>query len=324
MQSGTTGLMGRRILVTGGTGFIGAVFAARLTAAQAIVFTLARRAAAVSQPGVQALRADVLDDAALAAAFGQARPEIVVHLAGSVGPPADPPARRAALALDVLGTEAVLGAARAAGVRSAVVLGSAAQYGPPPDGRALREDDPCRPAGLYGISKAAAGQLALDFGRRFAMPVTLAIPFNVIGPGQPDHLVPATFIRQILALPSDGGRIAVGDLSAERDWIDVRDVAAALALLAARGGDGAFNICTGRAVPVGALIDTLRRLGPRRFDWLSDPARLQPGQPSKVRGDPAKLAAETGWRAAIALEDSLATMLQAAGGHPSHTERRSA
>ena len=124
------------------------------------------------------------------------------------------------------------------------------------------------------------------------LPVMLAVPFNVIGPGQAEHLVPATFIRQLLATPGDGPvRIAVGDVTAERDWIDVRDVAQALVVLAARGRGGAYNICTGRAQPVSALLNALQAASPRRFDWAVDPARLRPGQPSIHYGDPARIAA---------------------------------
>jgi GDP-4-dehydro-6-deoxy-D-mannose reductase len=326
MTLGTASLQGRRVLVTGGTGFVGAATARCLAAAGAAVASLARRPpAGAAPPGVQALCGDILDDAALARALAEARPDTLLHLAGSVAPPGDFAARRATLERDVLGTETVLAAAASAGVGAAIVLGSAAQYGPQPGGGAVAEDAPCRPAGLYGIAKAAAGAAALDFGRAFGLPVALAIPFNIIGPDQPDHLVPATFIRQVVALPPGAPRrIAVGDTAAERDWIDVRDVAAALALLVHRPRAGAFNICTGRPVAVATLLATIARLVPEPFAWTTEAARLRPGQPSKLHGDPAKLAAETGWRATVPLEESLAAMIRAAGGRLKEMERERA
>jgi GDP-4-dehydro-6-deoxy-D-mannose reductase len=321
MQGGTEDLAGRSVLVTGGSGFVGAALVPLLAAAGCAVACFGRRA---PPHPARHLPGDLRDGASLAAGFAAARPEVVIHLAGAAVPPPDAGARRAMLELNVMGTEAVLAAAAGVGAQHVVVVGSAAQYGPLPAPRhALTEDDPCRPVGLYGISKAAAGALALDFGRGTGLAVTLAVPFNVIGPGQASHMVPATFIAQLVGAPGAGAvRIAVGDTSAERDWVDVRDVARAIVLLAARRATGPFNICTGRAVPVAALLGTLRELSARPFDWTTDAARLRPEQPSVHRGDPARIMAATGWHAQIGLRTTLADMLRAAGGDIHDTERR--
>lgn len=321
MQGGMEGLAGRSVLVTGGSGFIGAALLPLLAEAGCVVSCFGRRAPA--HPA-RHLRGDLHDATSLAGAFAAARPEVVIHLAGAAVPPSDVAARRAMLDLNVMGTEAVLAAAAGAGAQHVVVVGSAAQYGPlPAPDHALREDDACRPVGLYGISKAAAGALALDFARGSGLAVTLAVPFNVIGPGQAAHLVPATFIAQLVAAPGNGPvRIAVGDTTAMRDWVDVRDLARAIALLAARRATGTFNICTGRAVAVAELLATLRDLSARPFDWTTEAARLRPEQPSVHRGDPARIAAAIGWRAEIGLRTTLADMLRAAGGDIQDTERR--
>lgn len=318
MEARIDSLAGATAFVTGASGFVGRALLPRLAEAGCRdIVCFGRHAPAIgSRAALRHVAGDIRDGAALGSALGAARPDLVVHLAGASVPPRDGPERRSMLDLNVMGTEAVLDAAARAGAGKVLVVGSAAQYGPLTEaGRGLREDDACRPVGLYGISKAAAGALALDFGGMTGLPVMLAVPFNVIGPGQAEHLVPATFIRQLLATPGDGPvRIAVGDVTAERDWIDVRDVARALVVLAARGRGGAYNICTGRAQPVSALLKALQAASPRRFDWAVDPARLRPGQPSIHYGDPARIVAETGWRAEITLADSLAAMLAAADG----------
>lgn len=319
-----TGLQdtGRRLLMTGATGFIGSALLPLLTGLSRELMTVGRR----PPPGRRArhLALDILDTEAVATAFAEARPDTVLHLAGASLPPSEPAARRAMLALNVMGTEAVLTAARECGAGHVLVVGSAAQYGPMPDPkRGLREGDPCRPVGLYGISKAAAGAMALDFGQAAGIAVTLAVPFNVIGAGQPSHLVPATFVRQIVATP-DGGpaRIAVGDTAAQRDWIDVRDVARAIAILAGRCRPGTYNICTGRPAPVEALLATLRDISARPIEWSVDGSRLRPDQPSVHFGDPSRITAETGWQPEIGLPQTLTDMLLAAGGRVRGTEQR--
>lgn len=325
MQTGGQGLDDKTVMVTGASGFLGAALLPVLAAAGCEVVCLGRRPPA-DLPASRArhVRADLLDAASLTAALREARPDIVIHLAGVSLPPGDAAARRAMLELNVLGTETMLAASAASGAGSVVVAGSAAQYGPLAGGaQGLREEDACRPVGLYGISKAASGALALEFGRATGLTVTLAVPFNVIGPGQGEHLVPATFIKQLVAAPGTGpARIELGDVSAERDWIDVRDVARAIALLAARRQPGAFNICTGRPVAVARLLETLRHVSARPFQWILDPARLRPDQPSIQFGDPSRIAQVTGWRAEIKLAKTLADMLCAAGGLATGTERQ--
>lgn len=319
------GLDGKAVLVTGASGFIGSALLPLLKGhAREIVCVGRGPSGSRSGPGCRHIACDIRDAASLSKAFRAARPDVVIHLAGMTVPPQDGPARQAMLDVNVLGTEAVLAAAAEAETGFVLVVGSAAQYGPlPTGGRALREDDACRPSGLYGISKAAAGALSLDFGRATGLPVALALPFNVIGPGQAGHLVPATFIRQIIAAPGVGPvTIDVGDVTAQRDWVDVRDVARAVALLAALGQPGSFNICTGRALPVETLLETLRAVSARRLDWTVDPARLRPDQPSVQFGDPARIAAATGWRAEIGLIDTISDMLLAAGGQVKSAERR--
>ncbi|MBW6396478.1 NAD(P)-dependent oxidoreductase [Roseomonas sp. HJA6] len=320
-EAGIDTLAGTSVFLTGASGFVGRALLPLLVDVGCRV-TCFGRSAPVTEMGAPVRHAagDVRDAAVLDAALAAARPDLVFHLAGVSAPPRDLPARRAMLELNVLATEMLLQAALNAGVRKVLVVGSAAQYGPLARiGRGLREDDACRPTGLYGISKAAAGSVALDFAQATGLSVTLAVPFNVIGPGQAEHLVPATFISQILAAPGDGPvRIRVGDITAERDWVDVRDVARALLSLASRGLGGAYNICSGRPRPVSALLQALRAASPRHFDWVVDEARLRADQPSIHYGDPARIAADTGWSAEIALPDSLAAMFTAAGGQHAH------
>lgn len=319
------GLDGKVVLVTGGSGFIGSALLPLLSAYSRKVISLSRRPGLSATPtAICHVACDILDGPSLASAFDAQRPDIVIHLAGLSLPPKDAAARRAMIDINLTATDMVLAEAARHEVELAVVAGSAAQYGPMErEDRGLREDDPCRPSGLYGITKAAAGALALDFGRTTGLPVTLALPFNVIGPSQAAHFVPATFIQQLADAPGAGAVcLAVGDLDARRDWVDVRDVARALALLAAAKQPGAFNICTGQAVSVSALLEALCTASGRPLEWRSQPQRRRPDLPSVNFGDPAKIRAMTGWRAQIGLATSLTDMLRASGGTFNDAEHR--
>lgn len=177
-----------------------------------------------------------------------------------------------------------------------VVVGSGAEYGVAAK-LPIPEEAPLRPVTPYGEAKAAQARLVLASSH-----AAYARVFNLIGPDTPARLAPGAFARQIVG----GARtIETGWLGGERDYLDVRDAARALPLLA--GHAGAFNVCSG--VPVrtrdllrlmlrGSDAEIVERRGPGEADV---PAH---------HGDPAKLKAATGWRPEIPLEQSVRDLLQ--------------
>jgi nucleoside-diphosphate-sugar epimerase len=162
---------------------------------------------------------------------------------------------------NTLPTAALIEAAAAAapGVRL-VRVGSAAEYGVVPSGRAVREDDPALPVSEYGVSHLAATrllELASLAGRVDG--VTLRV-FNPIGPGVGGD----TLLGRAAALLAEGIRngwdtVTLGDLSAHRDFVDVRDVAAAVvaAALAPTPVPRVVNVGSGRSVPARLAVRTL-------------------------------------------------------------------
>ena len=103
----------------------------------------------------------------------------------------------------------------------------------------------------------------------------------------------------------------VGNLSPQRDFTDVRDVAAAYLRLAEAGRPGeAYLICSGRPVSVQHLLDTLIELAGVAVDVQTDAARLNPSDTPCLYGSNAKIAADTGWRPSISLRQSLADALE--------------
>ena len=284
-----------RVLVTGAGGFIGGALCAHLTAAGVRVFG--------------SVRGDLdLETGDIGALLAQVAPEAIVHCAGRLGEPADEAGRQALFASNHLAAERLLqAAARMRPLPRVVLVASAAIYAPMADRQpAIAEDHPTGPVGQYGASKAAAVILAQAMTARGDLPVVTAVPFNVLGPGQPARLVPQAFVTQLRARPAS---MRVGDLTAVRDWVDVRDVAAALAALAAPGVEpGLYNIASGTGITTGDLLDRLCSVAGVRPDRIADAAVVARPTVSRSIGDPAKIAAATGWHPAIPLESSLAAM----------------
>jgi GDP-4-dehydro-6-deoxy-D-mannose reductase len=181
-------------------------------------------------------------------------------------------------------------------------------------GRPLHEGDAMEPMDAYGASKAA-GDLALGALAEEGLRVARMRPFNSIGAGQTvDFAIPA-FASQIAAI--EAGRqdpvLSVGNLEAERDFLDVSDVTAAYAAVIRRSGDlgtgRAFNVASGRAVVMRDMLDMLLAMTERSIDVVPDPARQRPSDLSTISGDSTRLRTETGWTPRADLEATLRGVL---------------
>ena len=307
-----------RVFITGATGFAGSHLVERLLADGHEVLALVHAATShqglPDHPRLRPVAGDLLDPAALAAAVQDARPDLIFHLAGQAYPARSWDTPALTLAVNTGGTANILQAAVAYGRPRVVVVTSAEIYGElRPDELPLTETSPARPRHPYGVSKLAAGELARVYWARYGLPVVEARPFNHIGPRQAPGFVVPDFAAQLAAirLGQQPPVMRVGNLTAQRDFTDVRDVAAAYLRLAEAGRPGeAYLICSGRPVSVQHLLDTLIELAGVAVDVQTDAARLNPSDTPCLYGSNAKIAADTGWRPSISLRQSLADALE--------------
>jgi GDP-4-dehydro-6-deoxy-D-mannose reductase len=253
---------------------------------------------------------DVLDADALAAAVREAQPSALVHLAAdsSVAASWESPTR--VWRVNVDGTVNVLEAVRRERPEARVlfpstseVYGNASRFPTP-------EDEPVKPISPYAVTKAAA-ELACALP---GVDIVVARSFNHEGPGRDDRFAIGSWTRQIARLEAEGGgTLLVGDLSAERDLTDVRDVARAYRLLLDPAvAAGTYNVASGRSVTMQHVLELLVGLARVPVQVERDESRVRPADIRRLCGDPAKLRAATGWEPAIPLEQTLADALAAA------------
>jgi GDP-4-dehydro-6-deoxy-D-mannose reductase len=143
----------------------------------------------------------------------------------------------------------------------------------------------------------------------------IARPFNHTGPGQDKRFALPAFAAQIAAIEEgrQEPRVEVGNLSVERDFLDVRDVTEAYMLLVAAAAKlpsrSVFNIASGTSRSLSSLLDHLRQRSRRGFDVIVDPSRLRPADVPRAAGDASRLRELTGWRPRRPIEETLLSLL---------------
>jgi len=292
----------RKALVTGAHGFVGRHLVAHLEASGDHVTGVDR-----ALDGL-----DITDAPAVEAMMAEVAPDVVYHLAGWADVGGSWKAPVAAFRVNAEGTLNILSAAAAAGVERVVAVSSADVYGKvTPAELPLTEDSPLRPASPYAVSKVAADYLGLQAWLGNGLPVMRVRAFNHLGPGQTDQFVAPALASRIARAERDGGEVLpIGDLSARRDFTDVRDVVRAYRLLAEHGEPGeVYNVCSGVDLAVQDLADQLLAHAkvPLRFE--TDPDLLRPVELPVLRGSHDRLTAATGWEPQISIDQTLLDLL---------------
>ncbi|MBI4499294.1 MAG: GDP-mannose 4,6-dehydratase [Chloroflexi bacterium] len=307
-----------RAFVTGIGGFAGSHLAEFLLAQGIEVSGMVRHGHAGHAAGVQdrvrLYPADLSDQSAIHAALEDAAPDLVFHLAGQANVPRSWQDPEGTYRTNVLGQlhllEAVAAVCPAARV---LVVGSNEEYGPPrPDELPIRETNPLRPASPYAVTKAAQDLMGYQYFLGRKLQCIRVRPFNHIGPRQDDGFVAPAFARQV-AEAELGLRppvVWVGNLAAQRDFTDVRDMVRGYYLVLTRGTPGeVYNLGSGRPVSAQALLEYFLAQAKVRLQVEVDPARFRPVDVPLVACDASKARAATGWEPTLPLERTLQDIL---------------
>lgn len=308
------------VLITGATGFVGSHLVDHLLATtdwEVVGLSRSlRHATELKTPSsrLTVWTADLTEPASIDHAVEEIRPDGVIHLAGQPLEPLSWKDPGATFRLNLIGQLNLFEAIVKTGRRPPVVIGgSALMYGLVEEGdNPVNESQPLRPASPYAVSKLAADYLGYQYFVSHQLPVIRMRPFNQVGPRQsPDFAIPA-FARQIAEIES-GRREAVlrvGNLSAVRDFMDVRDAAVAYRLALGSGQPGeAYNLGSGQGRTIEFMLQRLLDLSSLPIRVETDPARLRPVDLPRIVCDASKFSAQTNWKPSISIETSLADTL---------------
>lgn len=294
-----------KVLVIGCNGFAGRhALAALRQAGHAVVGGDLVR---MPPDSVPSLTLDVRDLASISNALETVRPDAVLHLGGIAFVPLGWTEPQLVFSVNTVGTLNVLDAVRrqARPVRVLVVT-SAEVYGSHPAPAPLPEDTPYRPDNIYGVAKAAADHSALLYAGHHHLDVMVARPSNHIGPGQSKDFVSSAFAAQLAAIAAGAPPVLrVGNLDQRRDFTDVRDVARAYVRLLEQGHPGtAYNIASGRMIPVRDILDVLCDVAKVRPQIDVDPTLFRPHE-TRPAYDVSRILHHVGWKPEIPLRQTL-------------------
>ena len=314
--------MTRSVLVTGGAGYIGSHLC-KLLAAEGwtpVVFDNLSTGNAWAVKWGPFVEGDILDEAALAAAFAAHRPDAVMHLAAlsAVGESMADPERY--YRVNLQGTLNLLGAMRRAEVGKVVFSSTASVYGTPQE-TPIPEGHPLHPINPYGSSKLMAERLLFDFERSHGIASVALRYFNAAGAdpecelgeerAQETHLIPLALKVALARQPTldlYGRDYRTPDGTCIRDYVHVTDIARAHVLALAyldRGGAGiALNLGSDSGFSVLEVLDALRRVTGRDIPTVDKPRRA--GDPDELVSDSTAAREILGWRPAHSDLDSIA------------------
>lgn len=296
-----------RVLVTGAAGFVGRHLTTAVRRTWPDV-TIVSADLVEAETCDQSLICDLLGEGAAETLLREARPDLVFHLAGLLGPRDLETLVRA----NVLATQALLEALVATGSSAAVVAaGSAAEYGTVARERLpVVEDEACWPVSPYGLTKAWQTQLEVMYATR-GVDAVVGRMFNLIGPRISEDLFSGWVASRLRSMSPGGGEIPVGDLSAKRDMLDVADAVEGLIALARRGRTGrVYNVCSGRSVPMREVFDALVRASGLDIRPREVSSRVRAADVSDIYGSAERIAADTGWRVTTSLAESAGRMFE--------------
>jgi GDP-4-dehydro-6-deoxy-D-mannose reductase len=317
--------MPRRVVITGGGGFVGQWLARALLARGDELWLAGPGKSPPQNPAVLTakewasvtwLPTDIRSDYDVTTLFASARPDLVVHLAGISHVPDAEGAPINAYEVNVVGAVRLLWAAAAS--RKAVgadplmlVIGSGTQYGDhPAAAQPLPETAEQRPLSAYAATKAAQEVAVFHLARVTGLRVICTRSFSHSGVGHDKVFLMPSLVARVRALPRSGGTIEIGN-DVIRDYLHVDDAVSAYIALADKGKPGeVYNVCSGVGVSVRELATTLIEMAGVKANVVSAPNLQRRVDMQVLIGSPAKLKT-TGWTPTKSYHDIFAGMLDA-------------
>ena len=316
----------RKVLVTGGGGFIGSHLCERLLRDRASVramvhgnmrgtFGYLDEVPADLRGGLEVVGGNIRDTAFVREATRGV--DTIFHMAAITSVAYSYANPEETVVTNVFGTLNVCNAARREGVRRMVHTSSAGVYGASRTGSPINEDHPVRAHNPYTASKLAADNVVESFYLSYDLPVSICRIFNTYGPRVGRFLVIPQIIEQLLR----DKELRLGDLTPTRNFTYIDDIVTAFIRMAEADDvvGQVVNFGSNRAITIGELAQLVAKLMDVEVEIQMDPSRLRPSKSEihRVAADSTKARELLDWEPAVTLEDGLGRTIDwiRAGGY---------
>lgn len=307
--------MKNRVLITGASGFLASHLVDQLSREDVEIYGTSDL---LPEPKTREklfsfTKSDIRDHSALHSLIKEIKPTIAYHLAAVTNVGFSWSHSALTYEINLMGSSNLIESLAATKVPCQIVLLSSAELYGQQNGLPLHEGSALRCHSPYALSKWAMEKLTDLFLHHHTLKFLTVRAFNFTGPGQSPHFVASDFARQIARIESglNDPVIEVGNLTAERDFSDVRDIARYIIRLTLGGihASDIINLCSGQSVSIQKILDILLSLSQKKIVVKTDPKRFRPVDIPKLLGDPKRLVEFYGLRAQYSIEDTLRDLL---------------
>ena len=309
----------KRALITGITGFVGSHLAEFLLDKGIEVYGMARWRSKLDniihiKDELNLVEADIRDGHSVQRAVEESAPDYIFHLASQSFVPMSWRAPADTMETNAVGTIHLLEAVRQSKCDATIlVAGTSEEYGMVyPEGLPIKETDPLRPLSPYGVSKVAGDKLGCQYHWSYGLKTVVTRAFNHTGPRRGDVFVTSNFAKQIAEIEKSLKEpvMYVGNLNAQRDFSDVRDIVKAYWLAVTKCEHGeVYNICSGETRTIQSVLDLLLDMTDKKIEIRQDPSRMRPSDVQVLHADCSKFRGKTGWKPQIPFEETIRDLL---------------
>lgn len=305
------GLNMKKALIIGGAGFVGGYLIHQLKDLDGYQVAVTKMPhEQIPGEGFEVYDLNILVREEIETLLEQVRPDYIFHLAAQSSVYVSWKNPGLTIDVNIKGSVNLMDAVRGLDYKPRILLiGSGEEYGHIAPGETpITEQNMVRPGNIYAATKVCQNLIGKIYVDAYQMDMMSVRAFNHIGPNQAPMFVVADFCKQVADIEAGLKEpvIRVGNLSAQRDFTDVRDVVRAYSMLMKHGKAGeTYNVGSGHAVEINEILNKVLELSEAEIKVEVDPEKLRPVDVPIIEADTAKLRECTGWQKEISLEQTL-------------------